>query len=483
MDTAAPTISAPSFAEAQGRDFADWISPILVKELRQGLKTRMFVMAFVAVQLVMTLLLGLRILVQEAGDDSFTSPLFDGLLWTALGILMLVIMPLRGLSSISEETKANTLDLLALTRMGSFRIVFGKWLALVVQTLLLTVAVLPYAVLRYFFGRVDVVGDLQMLGLMLLGSAVLTAGCVYLSTTAQWVKSLALALAVPFLWMLMAALLSGVWFGGGSYSLALMGGATFWLTLIAAIYTVFFLLEATARISPIAQQHPLTRRLLALGVASISAAITLIGDKEATIAGIVVAAPLVSAAVVMALCELTSTLPIVYVPLERLGILGRALGLVLHPGWATGLVFAAVAVGLLGVALSTAGSGWLLVWMVYLAVVAPVIPLALAPQIKSRIGLYVLCHLLMLLWSLVVSIGSGRQVILQALFPTSALADLMGHGDSTEMLRVFAPISMLSGGLIMVILALLWRREIAVMWKLQAAAREMLQPKPTASTP
>ena len=39
-------------------DCPDWLSPMLVKELRQGLKTKVFVTAFIVAQVVMVGLLG-----------------------------------------------------------------------------------------------------------------------------------------------------------------------------------------------------------------------------------------------------------------------------------------------------------------------------------------------------------------------------------------------------------------------------------------
>ena len=47
--TALPTLPAPPAREA-GADFPDWLSPILVKELRQGVRTRVFVTLFILLQ-------------------------------------------------------------------------------------------------------------------------------------------------------------------------------------------------------------------------------------------------------------------------------------------------------------------------------------------------------------------------------------------------------------------------------------------------
>jgi ABC-type transport system involved in multi-copper enzyme maturation permease subunit len=165
-------------------DFADWLNPMLVKELRQGLKTKAFVIVFVLVQVALVILMGFRLLAQN-DPFGYTAGMLDGLLWTAIGGALLVLMPLRALTAISEEEKANTLHLVQLTRLSSTRIVWGKWIALVSQTLLLSVAILPYAVLRYFFGGIDIVENLLLLVWMMVGSMALTAACLVLSTHAM----------------------------------------------------------------------------------------------------------------------------------------------------------------------------------------------------------------------------------------------------------------------------------------------------------
>ena len=50
-----------------------------------------------------------------------------------LWLPLLLLMPARGLGAVSEEARANTFDLVQLTRMTAFRIALGKWIALVAQ--------------------------------------------------------------------------------------------------------------------------------------------------------------------------------------------------------------------------------------------------------------------------------------------------------------------------------------------------------------
>ena len=79
----------------------------------------------------------------------------NGMFWTFVSILLLMIMPLRGFGTVYNEVKENTIELIFLTRLSAWRIVAGKWGALCFQTLLLFSALLPYVVLRYFLGSID----------------------------------------------------------------------------------------------------------------------------------------------------------------------------------------------------------------------------------------------------------------------------------------------------------------------------------------
>ena len=153
-------------------DFADWLSPMLVKELRQGVRTRVFVFLFILLQVFMLLDLSLSLLVAATGSDASEGTVF---FWIMVAVPVLLILPLSGLNAIGGEIRGNTLELIFLTRLTAFRIVLGKWFALFAQALLLVCAVLPYLVLRYFMGGVNLASELLLLGTMLVGSALLTA--------------------------------------------------------------------------------------------------------------------------------------------------------------------------------------------------------------------------------------------------------------------------------------------------------------------
>lgn len=445
-----PGLTGPVSLASRVADFGDWMSPILVKELRQGLKTRLFVTAFILVQVVMTLLLGMR-LIAEDNSVTFVGGALDGLLWTCLTVVMLILMPFRGLTTISEEVKANTLDLVGLTRMGSFRIVAGKWLAIVVQTLLLAVAVLPYAVLRYFFGQVDIVNDLLMLGRLISLSCVITALAVYLSTAPQAARSLLIVVAVPFAFVTFSFVFSRSMGGMGGGGLFSSLGAELLLLVATLLYTPFFLLEAEARIAPQAQQHPAKRRalvLLALAIGLLAAIALPKDDAGAVLATFL---PMILWGAIMAMTEQASELPVVYMPWEKAGVMGRVAGTFLHPGWGTGVLYVLVLSLGYGAGMAIIGEDATdVVFLGMTAILTPALILSLLPGYKNRILLYILIQVLMALWWVVLNVtGDAIARPGQALLPTSAffmkldLGSQPDHGAMTIAYGVCAAVLLL----------------------------------------
>ena len=93
---------------------------MLVKELRQGMRTSSFVIPFVVLQAILTIVILIVSLFSLGGrllDSSSIGNWFTGfiLLFYCLGIL--VFQPLRGISAIASEVQENTIDLMTLTSL------------------------------------------------------------------------------------------------------------------------------------------------------------------------------------------------------------------------------------------------------------------------------------------------------------------------------------------------------------------------------
>lgn len=332
--SAAPAAPAPA-GPPHPADFSDRISPMLVKELRQGMKTHLFTLAFILLQafMVLSVLIG----ASSPGDSGAVSGFFWFFVWVAL----VLVMPIRGFSALTAEIQANTLDLIHLTGLGAWRITLGKWAALVAQTLLLVCGILPYLVMRYFFGEVDLLRDLVSLFWLLLLSLVLTAATVgfsaFRSVLIRAGAILVFAAGLP---------------AAGKAALPLLellldpaGGATprstiAWsvaATVATAAYLAWFLLDLGAsRIAPEADNHATRKRLAALGFGGGVLLLPLAGLDPAIC--LLIAGAVWSLVCLDALTERPVLLPGLLVPFSRRWYL-RPWTFFLTPGWHTGIFF------------------------------------------------------------------------------------------------------------------------------------------------
>ncbi|HVE15518.1 MAG TPA: hypothetical protein VNB29_02220, partial [Chthoniobacterales bacterium] len=320
-------------------DFPDWLSPMLVKELRQGMRTRVFVFTFILLQILMTLNVVIGLLSTSNNlDPGATSAIF----WVMVGLPLLLILPMSGLGALSNERSGNTLELIFLTRLSAWRIVLGKWFAIVAQIALFACAVLPYAVLRYFMGSVNLTDDLLGLLAMLAGAAVLTSITVGVSpfqTRATRVLStIGIVFLLQFLipWMLVMTLKPGVVSGGA-------GGFPIWQTgvtllLFGGVLIVLMLEIAAGKIAPAAENHSAAKRALGLGFLFIAIVMIAVGAQpESTLyLALICCIPVLIGAV----GDPVRLNRGVYRPFLRRGVPGRILGRLFYPGWPAGAIYA-----------------------------------------------------------------------------------------------------------------------------------------------
>ena len=317
--------------------FADWLSPMLVKELRQGVRSRAFVSTFILLQAAMLLnvLIGL---VNTDSDGAEGSTVF---FWVLVGISVLFILPLSGVNSVGGEIKANTLELIFLTRLTALRIITGKWLAIFAQAVLLVSAVLPYLVLRYFIGGINLAAELVSLAVMLGASAVFSAVTIGISPyQTRVVRAFLIFAILMMLWGSAAPIFLLL----GRFGPAGPVGLSPWLIIPSvgcAVIVLLLMLEIGAsKIAPDAENHAAAKRTLAAAAFLVAlGADFLPGSSVAiTIATFLLAIGVCAAA----LCEQPRWIGSIYRPFAKHGFLGRALGLVLYPGWFTGFLFTSV---------------------------------------------------------------------------------------------------------------------------------------------
>jgi hypothetical protein len=154
-------------------DFPDWLSPLLVKEFRQGLRGKSFEWTFIALHLGMLLTVASGLTRQQRGGDA---SFVGGFFWSLMIVVLVLGVPIRGMLDLAEEKRTRNVELMTSAGVSGVGLAFGKWISLMMQGLLLVVSLLPYFGMRYFAGGVDLVADAKVLGLVFLISGVLTAG-------------------------------------------------------------------------------------------------------------------------------------------------------------------------------------------------------------------------------------------------------------------------------------------------------------------
>ena len=337
----APASAIPSPGRWQGDDLPSWLSPMLVKELRQGLQSGAFTMTFTALQGGLALLMTMWI---ATAAESAAGQFFRGLFWFLFTVSSALILPLRGLLAIRSEEVGQTFDLLRLTRLGSTQIVVGKWIAIMAQVVLVAIAVLPYVVLQYFLGGYGVIGDMTAIGCIVVIAGLVTAAALMASIQPPAIRGLIISLgAIVLFWGVPAV---GM---GGGFAPSITPGGLGLLALATAPLTVVLLEYAIAAIAPRAENHALRKRLLALGLVAFAflawwgavllrgSSIGLSSQPEQVALGVAA----VSAWVIVVLMGVGEMLgdPVplraIHEPFARF----PALATLFTPGWATGTLF------------------------------------------------------------------------------------------------------------------------------------------------
>lgn len=182
--------------------FSDWLNPLLVKEVRQALKGRLFLMTFAL------LLLGAWCVsvfgVTAAGDAIYwqSSPWLLGAYVIVLQIAVLAFVPTMAFRSMQSETDFNTWELVCITTLSPRRLVSGKLGCAVVQTLLLCSVIAPCIAFCSLLPGFDWILTIIVLGVTLIVSLLNTIFSLMLSSLAT--NRLWQNLALGVLWLVLA---------------------------------------------------------------------------------------------------------------------------------------------------------------------------------------------------------------------------------------------------------------------------------------
>ena len=233
------------------------LNPILVKEARQALKSRQFVITF-----------GLLLLCGLGWSLIGVALLLPGIYYTPSGpfmligyaiiltVPMLLIVPFSAYRSLAGEREDGTYELLSITTLSSRQIVTGKLGSAALQMLVYYSALSPCIAFTYLLRGVDVVTLAMVLFYTFLASVLLSAVGLLVATLSrarhvQVLLSVALLLGLAFvtlMWCIWTAI-----FIGESANMAIED-AEVWtvqgsILTACGSYLVLFLLAAAAQLS------------------------------------------------------------------------------------------------------------------------------------------------------------------------------------------------------------------------------------------
>jgi hypothetical protein len=336
-------------------DFSDRLSPMLVKELRQGMRARSFTLLFLIFQLLLAFII---LTAGEFSNSENSGSIASGVIFMMFIVAVIFIQPMRGITALSSEITGNTIEMMALTRLSASRIVLGKWIAIVSQSALILITIIPYLILRYFYGGMILLGEMMFLTLIFLTSMSLTAVMVGLSGTSTKLIRVIPILGFVFMMQFIPVLLFA---RGGFNQFMSFCAMSDWESRAAVFSYITFiayfgwcaLSYGTSAIAPVAENHSTIRRIVSLTLAVIAVGVGLHPAVDVRIMPLVFGI-ILAPAVITALTEPSILLPPICKPFLKRGLLGRLASLFLLPGWPAGVFYTTLitAISIAGVLLA-----------------------------------------------------------------------------------------------------------------------------------
>jgi hypothetical protein len=225
---------------------SDWLSPIVVKEVRQLTRGREFYYSF-----SISLLIGLVVAFFGAAD-ALTGNGTSGR-WTfaalmgCLTMLGLAVVPLGAFSALRNERLEQTFELITVTALSPRRVVIGKLLAQAVKLATLFAGLAPFIAMSFLLGGIDFGTILVSLLVLFMWSLWASAACLFLSSLLRTramsglvfggmgiVLFLIVVTFVPRALYLMGS--RGVFAGGFGAGLGIPGSQSWWVLAIATTF-------------------------------------------------------------------------------------------------------------------------------------------------------------------------------------------------------------------------------------------------------
>ena len=161
------------------------LAPMVIKELRQGLRRGSFLIPFMLVHLLAIIALYVEFSsTVELGYNQYTGVMQMELFfeftpfWWVAGVVCIIMIPLGGIVLMGQEIEEGNYELLQMTELSRWQIVLGKLFSIWSITLLTLSSLFPYLVVRYFVGGMDVWRNVALVLTVIMTSSIVAAGAI-----------------------------------------------------------------------------------------------------------------------------------------------------------------------------------------------------------------------------------------------------------------------------------------------------------------
>ena len=204
-EKSAPPASWWQRTESRLERASEYLNPILVKEARQALKSRQFVLTFSLLLLLgwAWSLLGVALASPTIYYGAMGPFLLAGY-YLVLNVPLLMVVPFAAFRSLAGEREDGTYELLSITTLSARQVVTGKLGSAVLQMLVYYSALAPCIAFTYLLRGVDILSIAFLLAVTFLISLVLSALGVLIGTASRvrhWQVLLSVLLVIGLGWV------------------------------------------------------------------------------------------------------------------------------------------------------------------------------------------------------------------------------------------------------------------------------------------
>jgi len=158
---------------------------MMIKEVRQGLRRGFFIIPFMLIHLFAIAALYIEFYTEvELGSNQFTGVMQIGLFfeyspfWWVVGVVCILLMPMGGIVLMGQEMDEGNYELLQMTELSRWQVVLGKLLSIWSIVLLTLSSLMPYLIIKYFVGGMDVWRNIALVLTVIFVSAIISAGAI-----------------------------------------------------------------------------------------------------------------------------------------------------------------------------------------------------------------------------------------------------------------------------------------------------------------